>query len=993
MRLKRALHHNLPLSLHHNLLLSLHHNLPLSLHHNLPLSLHHNLPLSLHHNLPLSLHHNLPLSLQPRKVVRTGPSMSSSNESSSDSGSSTDDSSDSDSSTSGDEKDEDVEEKEEESDVLEKKEEPEEKWNLKNFMVARPSPPVPAFSGNLPSMDSGHMKPGADVDVADMKVSPRKMADIGPCTSMPFMPHEDLDSILRGSEKASPDAPSTASSTASTQLVGKMVQSKGQGHPDKQQVADKPTATTTPQENITSGPGRPVSVSGNRSATGTTPAKRKGSVRDESASTATPERKRKQRDVKMKGSRPALVRTSSSSDVDIESVTPDPRSSQAAAVITSADKVLESVSKQLFISPLSSPLSHTDHEQQISHSHTENDRLTDLKPASELPARNKPHHRKDKDHASSSERGRKQDSSWSAGAGIRVKLSSRKANSEGSSHIDNIMAEMKEEFKLPAMLSPTEPHKSPSALAKDGKMAETTVGSSSNHVPTSACGKPSIVVRIIPSKLRNGLRQSRRISRTTALKRESAASVPSVFSDNTSVSVEKGAVAAGSLSPVPGACNKPVVDQTASVSPARSSTSSPARLASSKHKKEWKDPEPSETVSVKKPKSGGQQPVKSASKTSAESSQNGVEHPEVVKKATKRTLERRSSNRSLSSSVKKPKPESQSVKHAAEAEVPEQNGLDTVLPFNTYTATRSPARPSPSPATNNTSAHPASDPLLPTEERLEQPDFYLLRAKELKHIADKAEKPAKLVPYIKSILYFIMWGYSMEKQNHNEPNRVFPLYSDTCQLLQYVSRIRGNLNAAGSSQDSELAGRDKKLSVLILRMQSLLNLKMFSLKKPEAMKFKKIIEHEYKSSSLKISAHAPSPHQNSWNKSSTGIPSPMSPTPSPTCSIGSVGSQGSCEQSSSKPANGSVSGNASAMSSPGTVTVPQRIHTVTQKYMAVTAHLVQSHDLWDQADCEAVTSKGFFSNLDNRCGPLSLHSSMLHLVVYVNSALKEMGCS
>ena len=33
----------------------------------------------------------------------------------------------------------------------------------------------------------------------------------------------------------------------------------------------------------------------------------------------------------------------------------------------------------------------------------------------------------------------------------------------------------------------------------------------------------------------------------------------------------------------------------------------------------------------------------------------------------------------------------------------------------------------------------------------------------------------------------------------------------------------------------------------------------------------------------------------------------------------------------------------------------------------------------------------FFKNLDNRCGPLSLHSTMPHLVTYVNAALKELG--
>ena len=47
--------------------------------------------------------------------------------------------------------------------------------------------------------------------------------------------------------------------------------------------------------------------------------------------------------------------------------------------------------------------------------------------------------------------------------------------------------------------------------------------------------------------------------------------------------------------------------------------------------------------------------------------------------------------------------------------------------------------------------------------------------------------------------------------------------------------------------------------------------------------------------------------------------------------------------------------NSSTMSSPATIAVPQRIHSITQKYLAYTHHVIQCHDLWDQSVAEERT--------------------------------------
>ncbi|XP_041356880.1 AF4/FMR2 family member 4-like isoform X2 [Gigantopelta aegis] len=329
--------------------------------------------------------------------------------------------------------------------------------------------------------------------------------------------------------------------------------------------------------------------------------------------------------------------------------------------------------------------------------------------------------------------------------------------------------------------------------------------------------------------------------------------------------------------------------------------------------------------------------------------------------------------------VKKESPSPLRSTQEKETVVPhsQQNG-DSHLPFNSYSEEHNHIELKKESAIDGCRSPISRHPL---ENNLESADIHMAKAKELKHQADK-ERPVKICRYIESVLQFIQCGCAMERDQPSEPHKIFKMYHETLQLLKYICQSKG-------SHDSDMPVKDKKLSVLILRIQSLLCLKLFNLRRGEAVKFKKIIDHDHsKSATPKAPAHAPSPHQGGWNSRNTGTPSPMSPTPSPAGSIGSVGSQGSCDLSSSKLTNGSQSSN--AMTSPGMVMVSQRIHSVTQQYINISNFAVQCHELWAQAEALARESQEFFAELDRVCRPLTLHSSVLEFVYYVQQGLHRL---
>ncbi|KAG2456714.1 AFF3 protein, partial [Polypterus senegalus] len=99
----------------------------------------------------------------------------------------------------------------------------------------------------------------------------------------------------------------------------------------------------------------------------------------------------------------------------------------------------------------------------------------------------------------------------------------------------------------------------------------------------------------------------------------------------------------------------------------------------------------------------------------------------------------------------------------------------------------------------------------------------------------------------------------------------------------------------------------------------------------------------------------------------------MSPTTSP---ISSVGSQGSCCSNSAIPP------------SPNSlITIPQRIHQMAANHVNITNSILYSYEYWEVADNLAKENKDFFNYLNALMGPVTLHSSIAHLVQYTRQGL------
>lgn len=129
-----------------------------------------------------------------------------------------------------------------------------------------------------------------------------------------------------------------------------------------------------------------------------------------------------------------------------------------------------------------------------------------------------------------------------------------------------------------------------------------------------------------------------------------------------------------------------------------------------------------------------------------------------------------------------------------------------------------------------------------------------------------------------------------------------------------------------------------------------------------------------------------------------------------------------CSQGSSIDLTPSKLPNGNMHMSPATITYPQRIHSITQQYITSTGYLVQSHDLWDQADaimqevkgqskqlnrynllvlditqlpglyynCFLFLFAGFFDDLDEHSESLTLLCSIQDLVCYLQKVVEKL---
>nr|XP_016852729.1 PREDICTED: AF4/FMR2 family member 3 isoform X3 [Anolis carolinensis] len=236
-------------------------------------------------------------------------------------------------------------------------------------------------------------------------------------------------------------------------------------------------------------------------------------------------------------------------------------------------------------------------------------------------------------------------------------------------------------------------------------------------------------------------------------------------------------------------------------------------------------------------------------------------------------------------------------------------------------------------------------------------DYFMQEAKRKKHKADAmVEKFSKALNYVEAALSFIECGNAME-QGPTESKSPYTMYSETVELIRYAVRLKTHSVPSATPEE-------KQLATLCYRCLALLYWRMFRLKRDHAVKYSKALIEYFKNSSK--GAQAPSP----WGTSGkhTGTPSPISPSPSPVSSVGSQGSTGA-------PSPSSI------------VSIPQRIHQMAANHVSITNSILHSYDYWEMADNLAKENQDFFNDLDALMGPVTLHSSMDHLVQYTQQGL------
>ncbi|XP_055980243.1 AF4/FMR2 family member 4 isoform X2 [Sorex fumeus] len=244
------------------------------------------------------------------------------------------------------------------------------------------------------------------------------------------------------------------------------------------------------------------------------------------------------------------------------------------------------------------------------------------------------------------------------------------------------------------------------------------------------------------------------------------------------------------------------------------------------------------------------------------------------------------------------------------------------------------------------------------DDRNYSADHYLQEAKKLKHNADAlSDRFEKAVYYLDAVVSFIECGNALEK-NAQESKSPFPMYSETADLIKYTMKLKSYL-----APDATAA--DKRLTVLCLRCQSLLYLRLFKLKKENALRYSKTLTEHLKNSYN--NSQAPSPGLGS---KAVGMPSPVSPKLSP-------GNSGNYS-----------SGASSASASGSSVTIPQRIHHMAASYVQVTSNFLYAIEIWDQAEQLSKEQKEFFAELDKVMGPLIFNASiMTDLIRYTRQGL------
>ncbi|KAL2304810.1 hypothetical protein Nmel_006765 [Mimus melanotis] len=256
-------------------------------------------------------------------------------------------------------------------------------------------------------------------------------------------------------------------------------------------------------------------------------------------------------------------------------------------------------------------------------------------------------------------------------------------------------------------------------------------------------------------------------------------------------------------------------------------------------------------------------------------------------------------------------------------------------------------------------------PLLKFEKQHSK-EYYIEQAQRLKHKADAmTDKTGKAFEYLEAALLFIEYGIALES-DVLEPKSAYSIFSDTIVLIKFIMTLK-------PFADSSVSSHGKIFAVLRMRCQSILHMAMFGYKKDTAMRYSRLLNDHFKSNFRVIQAPSPGVAR------STGLPSPLSPIPSP---AGSVSSQPGSNDS-----NG-VGHSGIGNSTGSTVTVSCHISSVTSSYVNITSYILHAYEIWEKADALARKNKEFFAELSRATSALALTSSLTDLVHYIRQGLQ-----
>ncbi|KAI1238567.1 hypothetical protein IHE44_0013302 [Lamprotornis superbus] len=273
-------------------------------------------------------------------------------------------------------------------------------------------------------------------------------------------------------------------------------------------------------------------------------------------------------------------------------------------------------------------------------------------------------------------------------------------------------------------------------------------------------------------------------------------------------------------------------------------------------------------------------------------------------------------------------------------------------------------KPFPVPSLPNGTSKPGR-PLLKFEKQHSK-EYYIEQAQRLKHKADAmTDKTGKAFEYLEAALLFIEYGIALES-DVLEPKSAYSIFSDTIVLIKFIMTLK-------PFADSSVSSHGKIFAVLRMRCQSILHMTMFGYKKDTAMRYSRLLNDHFKSNFRVIQAPSPGVAR------STGLPSPLSPIPSP---AGSVSSQPGSNDS-----NG-VGHSGIGNSTGSTVTVSCHISSVTSSYVNITSYILHAYEIWEKADALARKNKEFFAELSRATSALALTSSLTDLVHYIRQGLQ-----